>query len=83
MIIITKFNYGDTIYVVKKEEIFDKEGHLHINWYIEKRLVDFIMGACNGEILGIRYTHDLYFEQDCFATEIEAQTECDRRNNEK
>ena len=81
MIIETKFNYHNVIWVVKKEEKFDKEGHLHINWYVEKRLVDFIMVAYNGEALGVRYTHDLYFEQDCFVTQNEAQKECDRRKN--
>jgi len=76
----TKFEYGSIIYTLKRKEIIDKNGHIHISWYIIKTKVDFIMIGYNGKNLGIRYTYDLYWEQDCFATKEEAQKECERRN---
>lgn len=81
MIIETKFNYHNVIWVVKKRDKLDKNGYfIGIEYYVEKEIVNFIMVAYNGEILGVRYTHNLYFEQDCFATKEEAQKECDKRN---
>jgi len=75
MEIRTKFNVGDTVYVVINEK-----NDIMLPYIVIKKKIDFILTAYNGENLGIRYTHNLYWEGDCFATKEEAQKECERRN---
>lgn len=83
MEIRTKFDYNDTIFVVKEEEKRDLYGCIKTNWYVVETKVNFINIGYNGKDIGIRYTYNLYWEQDCFATEAEAQKECDRRNGKE
>ena len=76
----TKFNIGDKIYII---DCFDKWS---IQWM--KATVTGVQIICRKNYKYIKYEIDAlmygsYEEQYCFATQAEAQAECDRRNNGK
>ena len=78
MEIKTKFNVGETIYPISFD--IDK-----LKWFVEPYTLELSVDRIC--ILDTGICYDTYFkwfaEEDCFATEAEAQAECDRRNNGK
>lgn len=80
MEIRTKFNVGDKIFALKEFEGVDDKGNLIIRIDIQECIVHFINIGISKRGRCIKYTYDLFPEEDCFATKEEAQKECDKRN---
>ena len=76
MEIRTKFNVNDTVWYITLRFV--------LGYIVEKGKVIDIRTYNSKDKKEIRYFLGKGYvkEQDCFATQAEAQAECDRRNNE-
>lgn len=86
MIIKTKFNIGDKVYIVSvplglnSYQVFDAVKIIEIYIKLDKNNKIIIYRfKYNGKVNYYQYKAS---EENCFATREEAQEECNRRNNE-
>ena len=81
MEIKTRFGYKDKIWVVyyyeelSKEPLMEKPKYEIMEFEIRHIIID-----CNRYISYVDNNGFQVLEQDCFATQVEAQAECDKRN---
>ena len=80
MEIKTKFKIGDRVYPIKRYYTGDYRYSKYRIADMGSMIIRFISVGGNNQVIYSNAIRSEFFEHDCFATQDEAQKECDLRN---